>query len=151
VSISFRSDQYIKVLDTGEAYHGATFTVDEAQEIGHVRLVLYKHGTHAGTERLRVKLYHASDLTKLYATSEWSDLADISSLGANWIGWLRFDFDREWLSPSETYYLAVETTGYTRNADTFYLGFALDRSFSSHGTSEALAFELFSYLERSAS
>jgi hypothetical protein len=117
---------YVKTWDTAEAVTCGSFDTQDHTDLGHIRLLLYKHGTHGGTERIRLKVYKDSGLTLLLATSEWSALSDITNLSTYWWGWLRFDFARQIVNKLSTYYLQLETENYTRNADTYYLSHSLD-------------------------
>jgi len=119
-----------KVFETSEVVSPGGFTLAQAQELAYIRLLIYKHGTAAGTEKFRLKVYADADLTKLIATSAWSEFANPDAaaiLAASaWLGYLRFDFAREWLPASQAFYLALESSGYTRNLNTFYVGGILD-------------------------
>lgn len=118
---------YWKTLNTSEVITAGGITVPADTHLQSVYLWMYKHGQHGGGERLRVRVYHDSSLQKLYATSDWSAIADIPSLPTYWRGRLLFTFSsRVWLNDDSTYFLAVEADGYTRNVNTFYLAFLYD-------------------------
>jgi len=135
----------IRVLETGELVPCGTAQPAKAIELQYLQLVLFVHGSLAGTEKVRVKLFNDTALTKLFATSNWASVAAIPGVGVDWIGWLRFDFARQFLSPFDVYSVAVETTGYTRNVDTSYLGVALDYLIGQSGADDAAAMALYGY------
>lgn len=118
---------YIKTWDSDEVVKLGAVEVEDHTNLLYLRIMLYKHGAHGGTEQVRAKIYSDADYTKLMYTSAWSDLADIEGLTASpWWGWFRLTFARQALNKEATYYVALETQNYTRNADTFYLSHSLD-------------------------
>lgn len=149
----FPSKLYCKVFGTGETVSPGGFTLAQAQQLQYVRLLIYKHGACAGTEQFRLKVYADSALTKLVTTSAWSSFAsdDASAIRAAsyWLGFLRFDFAKEWLPASQAFYLALESTGYTRNGNTFYVGGILDWPLSIYTQSQSpkfsFAMEIYGY------
>lgn len=119
--------QVVKVMETDEQYLAGGLVAERTEQLSTLRLLLYKHGVHAGTERARVRLYHDEALTSVYATSSWSSIDAIENLADYWRGWLGFTFEpMRWLVADTTYYVAVEVDDYTRDGDTFYLSFAYD-------------------------
>lgn len=122
----YPSHLYVKTFDTSETVKLGSFQVAAATELKYLVLWIYKHGTAGGSEQMRVKLYSSENQQAALYTSDWSALASISGISTYWLGWLRFTFDRANLSANLRYYFAVETTGYTRNEDTYYLSAVLD-------------------------
>lgn len=121
------STAYIKTWDSDEVVKCGAIDVQDNTNLLYLRVLLYKHGTHGGTEQVRAKVYSDADYSKLMYTSEWADLADIDGLTSSpWWGWFRFTFARQALNKESTYYVALETQNYTRNADTYYLSHSLD-------------------------
>lgn len=116
----FPNPSYWKVLETDESWNGGGVRVQRNEQIRYIRILIYKHGAHASTEKLKIGLYHDAALTRVHALSEWSYIADIEDVPDYWRGWLRFDFAREWLVAAQTYYIGVTVNGYTRNALTHY-------------------------------
>lgn len=115
----------VKTLDTSEAYQICSFTTPYYQEITHAKLMIYVHGSEAGTEQIRVKIYSDSGMTQLIDTSAWANLADREAIGTNDINSIRLDFNRKILAADTAYYAALESQSYTRNSDTFYIGVVL--------------------------
>jgi hypothetical protein len=117
---------WIKTWDTGESVKCGATVVQDHTNILYLRILLYKHGTAGGSEQVRAKIYSDANYTKLMYTSAWASVADVPNMGTNWWGWFRLTFAREALNKNATYYVALETQNYTRNADTFYLSNSLD-------------------------
>lgn len=118
-------NQIIKTLDTSEVAHLGGYTMAKDMELKWVRLVIYKQGTEAGSEQIRLGVYSRSDLSGQLFTSDWVDVVDFVD-GNNWIGFVRFDFDRQHLDADTVYHLAIETNNYTRNGDAFFLSTSCD-------------------------
>lgn len=124
---SFPNLLYCKVMETAEVVLAGGCTLADDQELAHVVMALYKLGAAAGSERLRLKIYHDAALTNLYATGDWATVATAVDGATNWLGRVRFDFaTRVNLDAGQEYFVAVEADGYTRIGETFYLAFPLD-------------------------
>lgn len=154
---SFPNEGYFKTLDTGEVCHGGGAVFPSDCQLAQIRLDLYKRGTHAGTERMRLKLMHDSGLTKAYAgaVSDWVYLDDFAEGVANWRGRVPFNFASEpFLSKNQRYYVAVETDGYTRTGSSFFVAPALDWPLAINTNEDspyyAWAMEFFVYRKVSA-
>jgi hypothetical protein len=134
------------VKATSELLQAGSFTVASAIELKHIQLTLLKKGAHAGTEQFRVKLYPDSTYTTPIYTSSWFALTDIDGItSSSWMGWVRVDFaNRVHLSTQQTYFVGIESTGYTRNGDTLYLAFKTDWPDAVHasGGNEYLAAQI---------
>ncbi len=117
----------VRVVESNETLSVGTLDLARDLELKAIRVLLYVHGTAlAGTERVRAKLYADSSRTLLLHTGEWSELSDAVGLAGNWWGWFTLYFSRPNLAQSNVYYLSLEVDGYTRNANTYYLGFSLN-------------------------
>lgn len=125
--LQFPDTQVIKTLDTSEIVSLGAFTPARNTELKHARAQIYKHGTLAGNEQVRLNVYSRADLDGLLFSSDWADLADIDTTVPDyWLGLIRFDFARQSLDSNSAYTFAVATNNYTRNGDTFYLSFCYD-------------------------
>lgn len=140
---NFAALQQVKVIETGELVQAGGITLGKSQDLANIVVAVYKQGAHAGTEKLRVKLFTDQAMTKLYATSAWSAVAAIPGIGTNWIGWLRFDFAGEHLNGQLQYWVGVETTGYTRNGNTFYLSLLRDWGLGQSGNPAAASLAVY--------
>lgn len=120
----FYNNVIVHTIDTSETLVIGNYTLTTGTEIGHGRLTLYKHGNMGGSEVARLVI---KDVASNYAiaTSDWMDIFSLESEGDYWIGWVRFDFNRENLPPTE-YEISIELSNYTRNSDTYYLAVVLD-------------------------
>lgn len=150
----FASTQYCKTIDTGELVRLGSFQETTNGFLAHIRAMLVIRGVTnlAGTEKIRLKIFSDVGFSSLLYTSEWSNLSDITGLGsADWIGWIRCDFNKHPINKNLVYYVAAELTGYTRNADIFWCGLNYDFPFPVYDNSEnlfydhPLAMQIFSY------
>lgn len=121
----FSNQLYIKTLDTGEEGGLGTFTLTQNFEVNYMQMPIYVHGALGGTERLRINVYSSTN-SSLLMQSDWSNLSDIDNIGAYWIGKIRFNFTRKYLQKTVPIVLKLEVDNYTRNGDTFYIGYVLD-------------------------
>lgn len=147
----FPAVQYFKTFATGETFGCGGISGQAFQQLAQIIVMFYKHGAHAGTERIRAKIYHDADLTKLYATGDWFDLVDLETnpgdgevLDTYWRGRIGLNFSaKPWLDADSTYYVAAEIDGYTRNADIFYAALMFDWPFPINDSSaNAIAMEI---------
>lgn len=144
--LSFPANQLIKTMATSETVHAGGFTLSRDQELRYGVVTLFKSGTAGGSERLRLKIFHDADLTKLYATGAWSTVATAVGAASHWIGKLRLGFDTPVnVETPEVYHFGIEPENYTRSGDAFYLGFSLDQPIrvNSHAGALGLSLELY--------
>lgn len=123
--LNFPETLYVKTIDTSEIIRLGSLSPNEILELAHIRVFLYIAGTMNGTEQIRLNICSDSDCTKTIFSSSWSALTGLP-VGGNFLGWVRTDFAREGLNPNITYHIGLELTGYTRNADTFYISGVFD-------------------------
>jgi len=121
----------VKSIDTSETVELGQFQPTANGEIAHIRAHMFKHGTIGGSESVTISIHTSSDLTTAYATSDAVTFATIQNSSnlnttGDWIGWFRFDFNRENLNKNQTYYVSCTLTNYTRNSDTYYAGLVYD-------------------------
>lgn len=119
----------VLVLESSGVQAVAKFNVPEATQLQYMPLWLRRVGAGAGgSERFRLKVFGISDLTAPLATSGWVTLAGMTNMASQWLGWARFDFDRQNLYPGRPYYLGIEPDNYTRNGTTFYVSVLFDKN-----------------------
>lgn len=123
---NFPTPLAFKVLETSTTEELGTVQAGEDFELAYMRVLLYIAGTYGGSETLTAHLYSEND-TLLYSSSAVT-LSQITGIGADWLGWLRFDFSRENIKSGTTFKLKMTSTNYTRNGDTYYLGIGFDWS-----------------------
>lgn len=133
------NEGYVKVVETGELVVAGGFQTSRHEELRHIVMRLYKRGTSAGSERLRLKIYSDSSCVNLYAWSDWVTLASIPQIdsGAAWEGDVRFDFSSPNINKFRTYWVAIEVDGYTRDRSVFFLAFKYDWPDSSYEQASA--------------
>ena len=150
----FAETQYIKTIDTSESISFGSFSVVNSMELAHIRSALMITGVSnlSGNEQVRLKIYTDPAFTSLLYTSDYANLSDITDIGTtNWFGWIRIDFNRENINANLTYYVQLETLNYTRNAETFWIGFSHDFPFPVYDNAQTLyykhplAMQLFGY------
>jgi hypothetical protein len=118
---------YFKTIDTGEVVTIARFQLSEDMQLNYMRVLLFKKAMTITTEQMRISVLSSNSSATPIATSDWSDLADIDGISAgNWIGFLRFDFNGEFLDASSEYVIQIEAANYTRSGDISYLSLSLD-------------------------
>lgn len=104
----------------------ASISATENAQLSQVIVVLYKHGAHAATARIRASLYADVDCTKKIATGDWFNINDITGISTYWLGRIGLTFPTQpWLKSGSTYYIGIESENYTRDAETHYLAFRL--------------------------
>ncbi len=143
----------VKVFDDDEIVRCGRFKFVNNFELNYIRGLFLIMGAIPTTQRFRFLVYSNSAYTKLLYTGEWSDFADITIADrtkTSWRGFVRGDFNNEWISNQFSYYIACEIDGYTRNANTFYIGLLFDSPIPIHTvvtadsyTDHPLAIEVF--------
>lgn len=118
----------VLVLESSGVQPVCAFTLPEATQLKYIPLWFRRVGTAGGSERFRLKVFGNVDMTAPLATSAWFNLASMEAMTTNWLGWARFDFDRQNLYAGRRYYLGIEPDSYTRNGTTFYVGVLLDKN-----------------------
>lgn len=149
---NFFEGKVVNVFDSNETIELGQFKPSVNGELGNIRAELLVHGNFSSNERIRCKIGQSSDDSAPYATSEWVNVTSFDdSNGSNdWIGWVRFDFNRENINKNQTYYIWLETDNYTRVGDTNYIAVSFDYPYptyaddSSHKNS-TWAFQWFQY------
>lgn len=150
----FAKIKVVNVFDSDEDILLGSFKPAHNSELKHIRSEILIHGNLSSSERFRIKIGLTDDSTAAYATSDWvlASAFDDSSASKDWIGWVRFDFNRENINKNETYNVWLEIDNYTRNADTFYAGVIFDYPFPTYADDSAhenstWGFQWFSYFE----
>ena len=55
-----------------------------------------------------------------------AEFSNISNLGTNWLGWVRFDFGRVNVNANNDYYPTLNLTDYTRDGENRWIGWVFD-------------------------
>jgi hypothetical protein len=122
----FSEQQVVKTIDTGEEILVGAFKLPAQQELKHIRLGIYINGVSSmgGSETMQLKINSDPLGTKTIFSSDVISInsTTIPTLGStNWLGLVRFDFERQSINPNITYYPSLVVNNYTRNADTYYI------------------------------
>lgn len=115
----------------------AQFTVREIIDLDFIQMWLVIFGSPmTGTETIKLKLFTDSALTELIATSGAITASTLDQGVAESYSVVRFDFNGERLNTNDTYFLTVETTGLTKDANNAFIGWQLDWPFEINANSE---------------
>lgn len=132
---NFSEDKYIKTFDADEEVRLGSFSLASGKSgpLGSIQVFMYIQDFTAlsGNETLTMKIYTSTNYSNVYITSDTALLSEITfntsdPTKENFLGYLRFDFNEEWLNENFTYYPTVTVSNYTPNGDNFYIGLAYD-------------------------
>lgn len=131
---NFPDQQYYRDLQTDTTTPIGYFNVSMGIELHQIVLTLLQMSTISSPYNMRMHLYGNSTSTVPIFTSDWHELSASTLLNddngtaytENWTGIFPLDFDGFPLNPDVNYFMSVQTSGYTRVGDTFYLGINLD-------------------------
>lgn len=130
----FPHQQYYRDLATDTVTPIGYFNLAVGIDLEQIVLTLYQQGTIASPYNMRLHLYGNPNSTVPLFTSDWAEVSattllnddDGTAYTQNWTGIFPLDYDGVPLNPDTNYYMSVETSGYTRVLDTFYVGINLD-------------------------
>jgi hypothetical protein len=116
---NFSNELFMKcIMDSSTKEYCATFDQPaNAAQLAHIRLLMYFEGQFTSES---VELYCTDSIgsptfTHQSASVKVTSLSDSLSLpGAKWMGWVRFDFDRQWIPASDTWIIQVGGSAYTK-------------------------------------
>lgn len=126
----FPHQQYFAICDNiSSVTKMGYFNLEEATDLNYVMATIFQRGVIATPYTVRMNIYGNNLYETPIFSSSWATLS-VATLDptyvSNWLGNIYFDFSGQPLNPNTDYYMAAETSGYTRIADTFYLGINLD-------------------------
>lgn len=122
----FSNLKKIKVIASATENIGS-FDTTANTELKYIVLGMYFKGTGFASETFRLKLFGSSDYSGVLATSDWSAVSNIDGLnGGNWIGTVRFTFNRYPINKNFAYFMQIESANYARNANTKYASIVFD-------------------------
>jgi hypothetical protein len=135
-------DLYVRVLESNEtADLGSYKKTGESIEIDHALLWMNCDGTPGGSETLVLKVYGSTSAESPIFSSDVVTLSEIDfsfdATNGDWVGRVPFVFDRQSLLMNQKYYFKLTMANYTRNADTYYLGFVMDNPEPIHSRAAA--------------
>lgn len=131
----FARDQFIRVIETNETADMGAYTLGTSTELDQISLWINVEGNPGGSETMQIEIYGSSEAGAALYTSDVVTLSDVvfnegestefSGTG-DFIGVMPFGFSRENLASGQTYYLKLKMANYTRNGDTYYIGYVFD-------------------------
>jgi hypothetical protein len=132
----FPQDQYFRTLNSDQVTRLGFFNVASGIEMTEMMLTLFVKGLIVTSFQMRVNVYGNDDQASPIFSSAWATLDATTLLNndvdppipyvGSWLGNVYFDFNGYPLNPNINYFFSVETLGYTRVGDSFYLGTNLD-------------------------
>ena len=123
----FPQDQYLIIVTDDQPTQAGSLVPGSDIELGHITCRLFKLGAHSGSETLQLHIYGNEDLSTPIASSAEVAVSEIDSLtSSNWIGRVRFDFNREQLDSDNTYYFGIQVNNYTYSEGSYYWAWSLD-------------------------
>ena len=121
--LNFSEDQFFTdVRSDSQEVNLGSFIQDRTTKLGNMRLFVYLKGTFT-TEAitLHIKDDPDSPTTDFTATLNPVDVGVVS----DWLGWVRFDFNKEFVLKDAEYFMTIESANYTESASK-YIGVAFD-------------------------
>jgi hypothetical protein len=115
----------VLVFDNGDNPRYIKFTPSSNQELEYFQVETYAQGQLTGS--IRLNFYSSFDQVTPVFTTEWVNIADLTSSTQNRLTRVVFELDKDNMSVNSSYTVQAETTGYTRNGDTDYLSMVLQR------------------------
>lgn len=132
----FPKDQYFRTLNTDQITRIGYFNVAEAIELKHFMLTIFQRGVIVTPYQFRMHIYGNDLQESPIFSSDWAEMSAATLQNNdteppvpyvnNWLGTIYLDFNGYSLNPNVNYYMSVETSGYTRIGDSFYVGVNLD-------------------------
>jgi len=133
--LNFSEEKYVKTFDASEEIRLGGFSLASGTSgpIGNIRVFMYIQDFTAlsGSESMTMKIYTSTSYENVYITSDTVLINEIDfdtsdPLKENFLGYLRFDFNNEYLNEKFNYYPTVTIANYTPVADSFYIGLCYD-------------------------
>lgn len=126
----FPHQQYFVICDNISAVTKlGYYNLSDATELKYIMATIFQRGVIVTPYQVRLNIYgNALYETPLFSSS-WATISSSTlepAYSSNWLGNIYFDFAGQPLNANANYYMAIETSGYTRSGDTFYLGVNLD-------------------------
>jgi hypothetical protein len=134
--LQFPKQQYFRAVNTAEEAKLGYFNLGSGTELKFMMVTLFQCGIIATPYQIRMKIYGNDTLVDPIVTSDWVTISAATLLNGNdttgvaytnnWLGNVYIPFSGNPLNPNIDYYMTMETSGYTRIGDIFYLGVNLD-------------------------
>jgi hypothetical protein len=136
---NFSEELYIKVQNTNETIDLGKIESSSEFSLTAIRLQFFMHNVSAasGNETIQLKLFTNPGLTKVYASSDILTVSDFVTGSTDWIGNIGFQFlTKPNINSFQNAYAGIVATNYTRNANSFYMGYVYDWPFPRRGETE---------------
>jgi hypothetical protein len=146
---SINDKNIFHVIDTGTPTLGG-ITPPANFELRYVRVLQFVKGT-TGAGQFRLRLHAGSEGATPMAMTDYIPITEWR-IGDNTLSWVKYEFNSIPLRASKKYYLSMDHIGYTRDADNYYFGIALDWPFTTNTVGDnatksplnrAMAFQVF--------
>lgn len=130
----FPKEQYYRTLNTDQITRVGYFNLDQPTEIKFMTVWAFVRGIIASPFSIRINVYGNDDQASPIFSSDWATISAATLINNdtglpytnNWNGYFNLDFPGYPLNPNINYYLSVETSGYVRAANSFYISINLD-------------------------
>lgn len=132
----FPKEQYFRTLDSDTITRIGYFNLQDGTELKNMMLTLFVRNVIATPFNIRMNIYGNDDQAEPIFSSDWEELSMATLQNndtdpplpytRNWLGTIYFTFAGYPLNPNINYFMSIETAGYVRNADAFYIGVNLD-------------------------
>lgn len=125
----FPDIQYFRALETDTVTQMGYFNLQDGVELKDMMLTVLVVGPIASPFTARIRIYGNNLLESAIFNSDWVTISAatlVPTYTTNWLGNIMFEFAGNPLNPNIDYYMAIETSGYTRNGDTYFFSFNLD-------------------------
>lgn len=109
----------ISVAESTNDIHLGSFTTDSTDgQVEYIRVLMYFDGQFTN-ETINLLIQD----TRLTPSTTWTsdtvlitDIDTVLSTDSNWLGWVRFDFDKQHILASTEYHLMMSAANYTETA-----------------------------------
>lgn len=118
---NFSENLFARISGESETVKIATHEILTGGEIGNMRMMIYKQGNPGGT--IKIVCYHRGNVANPVCQS---NTVSFSGITENFLGFLRFDFNRENIYQNSVLDIYAVISGYSRNGDTDYFSMIFD-------------------------
>lgn len=125
----FPREQYFRVLGTDQNTRMGYFNLQDGTELKHMMVTLFVKGLIPAPFDLWVNIYGNDTLIDPIFSSVHAEISMdtlVPTYVNNWLGNVYLDFSGNPLNPNINYFMTMETSGYTRDLDDYYVGYNLD-------------------------
>lgn len=145
ITFNIPSIQWVRVKESdADMVKIGSFEARKNGTVKNIKVGIFKNNC---IGQFRLRIHTSPDCNTNYAVSNWIDIEEIQHL--LFVGNIRFDFDKFVIHDNKTYYVTIESNGYTRNADSEYFSLLFDFPFPTNDiggiwpTDFALRMEIF--------